>query len=44
VGVAVKVTTDPEQNGFVGVDMETLAGREEGLTTMVTGSEVAGLP
>ena len=42
-GIAVNVTGDPKQNGLVRVEIETPAANE-GLTTMVTGFEVAGLP
>ena len=37
------MTGDPGQDGFVGVEIETPAGKDP-LTTMVTGLEVTGLP
>ena len=43
VGVAVKVTELPEQNGFVEAEIEILTNRF-GLTVMVTALLVAGLP
>ena len=42
-GVAVKVTGFPRQKGFADETMVTLTGRG-GLTIMVTGGLVAGLP
>lgn len=43
VTVAVKQTMLPSQNGFVGVEMEMVAGIPA-LTTMIIWLEVAGLP
>ena len=43
VGVAVKVTSVPEQMGFAVVTMATLAGTLV-LTVIATGLEVAGDP
>ena len=44
VGVAVKVTWDPPQNGlFADAAIETLTGNN-GFTAMVTVFEVAGFP
>ena len=43
VGVAVKVTDDPGQNGFGVAVMDTPAGRFE-LTTIVMEFDDAGLP
>ena len=42
-GVAVKVTADPGQNGFVEAEMVIPAGRLA-FTTMVTGFDWAGFP
>ena len=42
-GVAVNVTEVPMQKGFDEGDIDTLTGRL-GLTAMVTGGAVAGLP
>ena len=43
VGVALKVTDTPWQDGFVSVAMDTPAGRL-GLTIIVIRFEVAGFP
>ena len=42
-GVAVKVTGFPVQEGLTEATMETLTG-DSGLTVMVIGFDVAGLP
>ena len=43
MGVAVKVTDDPGQNGFGEAEIDTPAGRFA-LTTIVIEFDVAGLP
>ena len=43
VGVAVKVTEVPSQTGLAEGETDTLTGND-GVTVIVTGLEVAGLP